>query len=166
MASCLPHQDFLQPLFARLRRHGLLDDGACEALAGAARGPRQFARGEFICSEGDRVEALPVLVDGLALGSRRLPDGAQQHVALHMPGDLLDQHGFVLDRVSLTVQAVVDCTVHTFPRATLRLTLAERPDLLALMRKRCSQATYAHGSSSSTRLLGWWFTSRVSTSAR
>ena len=133
MTSCLPHQDLLQPLFARLRRHGLLDDGACEALAGAARGPRQFARGEFICSEGDRVDALPVLVDGLALGSRRLPGGGQQHVALQAPGDLLDQHGFVLGRVSLTIQAIVDCTVQTFPRSALRLTLAERPDVLALM---------------------------------
>ena len=115
MASCRSHHDLLQPLFARLRRHGLLDDGACEALAAAAGGPRRFARGELICSEGDRVEALPVLIDGLALGSLRLPAGGQQHVALQVPGDLLDQHGFVLDRVSLTIQAVVDCTVHTSP---------------------------------------------------
>ena len=119
----------LAPFFARLTRHGGLGEACRAALVRAASGPRRLNKGDCTTGEGDEVHTLFVLSEGLALSSRRLPDGLQQHLAIQAPGEVLDLEGYVLERASVSTCALTRAAVMSFPRSELGGLMHDFPPL-------------------------------------
>jgi len=70
---------------------------------------------------------------GLACRYRALPSGERQLTAIHLPGDFVDLHSFLLKEMDHSVGALTDCTIITFPHERL-VKLTERfPHLTRLL---------------------------------
>ena len=125
----------LAPFFGRLSRHGGVGEACRAALIRVASGPRRLEKGDCTTREGEAVNALYVLSEGLTLGSRRLPDGLQQHLAIQAPGEVLDLEGYVLERASVSTCALTRAAVMAFPRGELTGLMQEFPVLARVLNR-------------------------------
>lgn len=100
-----------------------------DRLASMASRPRFYPKGEAVIREGDRVDGLNVLVDGVAHAVRAVSGGTQQTVALFVAGDILDAKAFVFDRSSVSIRAASAARVAHLPRQRLDPMLDESPSL-------------------------------------
>lgn len=121
--------------FARVERRLGLEPAVTRALAEAAGGPVKAAKGECVSQEGDPVGALVIVCGGLLLSSRRLHDGAQQHLALLTPGEFIDGHGFVLGRAGASTCALTPAQLVSVARGDLVEITSRHPSLEAALRR-------------------------------
>jgi len=90
-----------------------------DQLASVASPLKLWPKGDYLLREGAAVAALSILIDGVAQACRALPGGAQQTIALYVPGDILDAKGLVLDRSSVSIRAATPIRVAHIPRHRL-----------------------------------------------
>ena len=88
--------------------------------------------GADIVSDGERPSRSTLVVDGIAMRYKLLSDGARQITALHLPGDFVDLHSFLLKEMDHGVGAVSACRVATVPHETLLEISREHPHLSRL----------------------------------
>lgn len=96
-------------------------------------GERHFAAGEEIVREGARPKVSLLLTEGLAARFKVLEDGGRQIAALHVPGDFLDLHGFLLKVLAHGVLALSDCTLVQVEHEALRKLTQTSPHLTRLL---------------------------------
>jgi CRP-like cAMP-binding protein len=72
-----------------------------------------YAARQDILREGDRVNECHVILSGLAIRYKLLPDGERQIMAFLVPGDLCDAEVFILEQMDHSVAALTPtrCTV-------------------------------------------------------
>jgi CRP-like cAMP-binding protein len=83
--------------------------------------------------EGDRPSESTVLITGLAARYNVLKNGKRQITALHVPGDFVDLHGFLVKTMDHAVLAITPCQVGTVPHETLRQISENQPHLARLL---------------------------------
>ncbi|MDB5506807.1 MAG: Crp/Fnr family transcriptional regulator [Devosia sp.] len=76
-------------------------------------------RVDFI-REGDRPVASTLLVEGYAARYRMVESGARQITAIHVPGDFVDFHSFLMKEMDHGVATLTPCRVARVPHATLK----------------------------------------------
>lgn len=86
---------------------------------------QDYARGEDILSEGQKVEECHVLLSGLAARYKLLPDGERQIMAFLVPGDLCDAEVFILDEMDHGVAAISPTRCAVIPARTMKELLRE-----------------------------------------
>lgn len=86
---------------------------------------QDYARGEDILSEGQKVEECHVLLSGLAARYKLLPDGERQIMAFLVPGDLCDAEVFILDEMDHGVAAISPTKCAVIPARTMKELLRE-----------------------------------------
>jgi CRP-like cAMP-binding protein len=86
---------------------------------------QDYARGEDILSEGQKVEECHVLLSGLAARYKLLPDGERQIMAFLVPGDLCDAEVFILDEMDHGVAAISPTKCAIISARTMRELLRE-----------------------------------------
>lgn len=123
----------LAPFFTRLTAFGAVSAQDRALLSAQAGAVRLLERHEALFEEGDDATHLHILSRGLALSSRRLLDGQQQHMALCLPGEALDHEGFVLERAGASACALTDACVVAVPRRALAEAQARSPALAAAL---------------------------------
>ncbi|MCJ2110290.1 Crp/Fnr family transcriptional regulator [Methylobacterium sp. E-025] len=69
--------------------------------------------------EGDRPEAVLLVVEGLAYRYKILPDGKRQILGLLLPGDFCDLHVTILAQRDHSIGTFTPCEVASIPRATI-----------------------------------------------
>jgi CRP-like cAMP-binding protein len=69
--------------------------------------------------EGDRPTESSLLLDGFAARYKLLRNGRRQITALHIPGDFVDLHSFLLKKMDHGVVALTRCRVGLVPHSTL-----------------------------------------------
>ena len=104
-----------------------------EALADLPSRRVQFSNGDRIISEGPAPDESCLLIGGMAIRSHRI--GADRTVvsALHVCGDFLDLHAFLLSHLDHDVVALGPCEVEMVPADALRRVTEEHPHLTRML---------------------------------
>lgn len=104
-------------LAGRLRdRFDPADLAIIEGLMGE---PRQLADGTRLHARGDVTRVATILVEGFML-SRLYEAGKSHIVAIHVPGDFVDLHGFALERLDHDLTAAGPVRIAQVDRERLR----------------------------------------------
>lgn len=90
---------------------------------------RLVPAGDDIVRDGDRPTHSTLIVGGLAARYKVLKEGARQITALHLPGDFVDLHSFLLKEMDHGVGAISQCRVATVPHETLSRLSVSHPHL-------------------------------------
>lgn len=110
------------PLLMNLEQRDILSDEEKTMLQKAMTKERRFVKGEDLVSDGARPTVSTLLVEGLAGRYKLTEDGTRQITALHVPGDFVDLHAFLLKTMDHGIVALSPC----------RAAFAEHPDLKAI----------------------------------
>jgi CRP-like cAMP-binding protein len=86
---------------------------------------QNYAPDEDILLEDQPINECHVILSGLAIRYKLLPDGERQILAFLIPGDLCDAEVFVLDRMDHSVSAVAPTTCAVISAHTMRTLLRE-----------------------------------------
>jgi CRP-like cAMP-binding protein len=88
-----------------------------------------YAKGQMIVPEGTSPQESAVLLAGLAFRYKALPNGTRQIVSLHIPGDFVDLHSFVLRPIDHAIAAAVPSRVAKVPHERIAEVVAHYPRL-------------------------------------
>lgn len=89
--------------------------------------------GEDIVRDGDRPAQSTLVVSGVACRYKMLRGGERQITALHLTGDFVDLHSFLLKEMDHGVVAISTCRVATVPHETLTKISIQHPHLTRLL---------------------------------
>lgn len=104
-----------------------------QALSEAAGGTSTYEPGEEIVREGVPQTLSRLLVEGIVARMKLMADGRRQITELHIPGDFVDLHSFLLKRLDHDVVAVTRVRLLNFPHEGLRRITESRPHLTRLL---------------------------------
>lgn len=93
---------------------------------------RLVKAGDDIVREGDRPQQSTLVVGGVAARYKVLREGERQITALHLAGDFVDLHSFLLKEMDHGVTAISQCRVATVPHGTLATLSVSQPHLTRL----------------------------------
>lgn len=119
--------------FLQGRHREELTASECELLESSVGGLQRFDARTTIVHRLTRVDQCMLLVDGFICRYMDGLDGDRQLVALHVPGDFVDLHGFPMGQLDHDVATVTECTVATFPREVIAKLVAENFNLGRLL---------------------------------
>lgn len=94
---------------------------------------RLFDIDEDIVSEGARPQHSAVLLDGFAARYKYMADGTRQITALHVAGDFMDLHAFLLKTMDHGIIALSPCHVGFADHAALKEVTETQPHLSRLL---------------------------------
>ena len=123
----------VERLLLKLGAHDLVPEEEAAALAAAVRGMRDLPAGATLVAEGAAPDASTLLVEGLVARYKALPEGPRQILQIHVPGDLVDLHGFLLKQIDHDVGALTAVRVALVPHAGIRNLTETRPHLARLL---------------------------------
>jgi CRP-like cAMP-binding protein len=110
----------LEAFFNKLQRRDGLSEAEKQALIAAAGTEAEFSAGSDLVREGDWPGRSILILSGFATRYRVLKAGERQITAIHVPGDFVDLHSFVLKEMDHSVGALSHCRIRYFPHEGLR----------------------------------------------
>lgn len=123
----------LEPLFRRLEVRDKVSPEEKQALVDAAGTVETYPAGRDMVSEGDRPTHSILLISGITTRYNILATGQRQITALHVSGDFVDLHGFLLKKMDHSVGALTECRVLTFQHRELVRITENYPHLTRLL---------------------------------
>jgi CRP-like cAMP-binding protein len=121
------------PLILKLEQRDQLSDAEKRALENAISRVRVVEADEDVIREGDRPTESSLLLDGFAARYKIVSNGRRQISALHVAGDFLDLHSFLLKTMDHGVLALTTCRIANVPHATLEKITDEFPHLTRML---------------------------------
>lgn len=121
------------PLILKLDQRDRLSDDEKRALENAITRIRVVEADEDIVREGDRPAESCLLLDGFAARYKIVSNGRRQISALHVAGDFIDLHSFLLKTMDHGVSALTTCRIAHVPHATLEKITDEYPHLTRML---------------------------------
>ena len=94
---------------------------------------REHPAGRPIVRSGMTLSASTLLVDGLVCRYKDLADGQRQIMELHVIGDFLDLHSFLLKRLEHNVGSMTAVRMATVPHGAIRHITETQPHLTRLL---------------------------------
>jgi CRP-like cAMP-binding protein len=98
--------------------------------------PSQFATygpGQEVVAEGERPKASKLLVEGVCFRFNAFADGRRQINAIHIAGDFVDLHSFLIHKMDHGIAAATACTFAAVPHEALTRVTEEHPHLTRLL---------------------------------
>jgi CRP-like cAMP-binding protein len=123
----------LNPLLLKLEQRDQLSDDEKRVLEGAISRVRVIEADEDIVREGDQPTESILLLDGFAARYKIFSNGRRQITAIHVAGDFVDLHSFLLKTMDHGVLALTPCRIAAVPHATLEKITDEHPHLTRLL---------------------------------
>jgi CRP-like cAMP-binding protein len=123
----------LTPLFLKLQMHDVLSDHEKQLLASAISGQRRVSIGDDLVSEGSRPTVSTLMVEGFAARYKLTADGGRQITAIHVAGDFVDLHAFLLKQLDHGIIALSPCVVTMAQHTALREISEHAPHLTRLL---------------------------------
>jgi CRP-like cAMP-binding protein len=120
-------------LIRKLEQRDALSDEEKRALEGAVGRTREVQADEDIVREGDRPSDSTLLLEGFVARYKLLQNGKRQITALHVPGDFVDLHSFLLKTMDHSILALTPCRLVLFPHENLRRITETHPHLGRLL---------------------------------
>ena len=90
---------------------------------------RSYRAKQDLIKEGDRPQAVFLLLEGWACRYKIMPDGRRQIMAYLVPGDLCDVHIFILRQMDHSMALLSNARVAAIPRQQMITLFEERPNL-------------------------------------
>lgn len=123
----------LAPLYSRLAARDELSEKEREALRSIAGPPRTISAGTDMVVEGARATRSTLVTDGYCTRYRVMENGERQITSIHVPGDFVDLHSFLLKVMDHSVAALSTCTVAYFEHSDLEAITRQFPHLTRLL---------------------------------
>jgi CRP-like cAMP-binding protein len=120
-------------LIRKLEQYDRIPDAERQVLEQAGVRQRAVAKGEDLVREGDRPSESLFLITGFAARYNVLRNGKRQITALHVPGDFVDLHSFLVKTMDHGVMAIAPCTLGVVPHEALRAITETQPHLTRLL---------------------------------
>lgn len=119
--------------FRKLERSGPLDAEEKRALRATFFRIREGEIGEDLARQGARPPGCTMLLKGMLARYETLPDGARQILAIVLPGDIYDLHGFTISVMDHSVGALTPATVAVAPYEAVSALARAYPRLSTLL---------------------------------
>jgi len=116
-------------LLLKLRARDLVSGEEEEVLQASVAELHEFPAGRTIVRSGTTLSASTLLVDGIVCRYKDLADGQRQIMELHVAGDFVDLHGFLLKKLDHNVGAMTAVRVASVPHDALRGITETHPHL-------------------------------------
>ncbi|MBB6468761.1 Crp/Fnr family transcriptional regulator [Aminobacter carboxidus] len=124
----MPHSLVLQ-----LSKRDLITANEQQVLLNAFGRQLRFKAGAEIVADGSRPMTSLILSEGIVGRAKILANGTRQISALHVPGDFLDLHGFLLKTMAHGVVALTDCLISVVDHAVLKNITETAPHLSRML---------------------------------
>ncbi|AMK25474.1 Crp/Fnr family transcriptional regulator (plasmid) [Sphingobium sp. SJ10-10] len=119
--------------FLRNRRRDQLSDEDLAALEASIGHVRKAQARQIIARAGEPIRLSTYLMEGFICRYMDDRNGLRQLVAVHVPGDFVDLHGYPLGRLDHDVATLGVCKIALIPHEALDGLLVERPNLTKLL---------------------------------
>jgi CRP-like cAMP-binding protein len=123
----------IEHLIRKLETRDRLSDEEKDALARAVDRTASASRGQDLVVEGDRPRESTLLIDGFAGRYKILGSGKRQITAIHIAGDFVDLHSFLLKTMDHSIVALSPCKIALVPHENLRAITEKQPHLTRLL---------------------------------
>lgn len=117
------------PLIRKLEQSDVLSDEEKDVLERSFTRIRDFRADEDIVREGDRPTESCIILEGFAARYKVLPSGRRQISAIHISGDFVDLHSFLLKTMDHGVMTLAPTRCAFVPHANLKRITEEYPHL-------------------------------------
>jgi CRP-like cAMP-binding protein len=117
------------PLLLKLRARDIVNQEEEEVLRASVAEIREHPPGRPIVRLGTSLSASTLLIDGIVCRYKDLADGQRQIMDLHVAGDFVDLHGFLLKRIDHNVGPLTAVRVASIPHDALRGITETHPHL-------------------------------------
>lgn len=122
------------PIVRKLEIHAALGVRDRRVLERLCASPRPYRAGEDLIREGQRPDAVFVMIEGWAAAYKMLPNGQRQIMAYLLPGDTSDVFNHVLDVMDHSIGALGPCKVAVVPQAEFADVVASHPAISRAIR--------------------------------
>lgn len=126
-------EDAVDRLARRLSAREVLSDVEERTLRAAIAEMRSYAAGQVIVSAGVPMAHCTLLVSGIVGRFRDLDNGQRQIMELHIPGDFLDLHSFLLSKLEHDVGALTQVRLALVPHEAIRRITETQPHLTRML---------------------------------
>jgi CRP-like cAMP-binding protein len=120
-------------LVRRLEQLDPLTSEERQALIDAVAMEKAFPRGSEIVKQGSEPTVSCFLLEGFAGRQTFISDGREQITAIHIPGDFVDLHSFLLAGMDHSIVALSDCRVGMVPHTKLKAITDDHPHLTRVL---------------------------------
>lgn len=110
----MPHH-----LIRKLEHFTRLSGEDKQALEGLAQKVRVVAAHQDIIREGERPDYVKLILEGWACRYKQLEDGRRQIISFFVPGDLCDEHVYVLRKMDHSIASLTPLRFAQIPREAL-----------------------------------------------
>jgi CRP-like cAMP-binding protein len=122
-------RDFADKLLLKLRARDTVSGEEEAVLRDSFVDFREVGAGRTIVRSGVVLDESILLFEGLACRYKDLADGQRQIMELHVAGDFVDLHSFLLKRLEHNVGALTDVRLAAVPHDRLRYITEKHPHL-------------------------------------
>lgn len=133
MTKTEERQHLVDSLIRKLEQRDRLDADEKRILRNMVVRIKEFRADEDMVREGARPTDSTLLLEGFAARYKDLPNGKRQITALHVPGDFVDLHSFLLKTMDHGIMALSGCKTGAVPHETLREISERHPHLTRLL---------------------------------
>lgn len=123
----------IDSLLLNLQSHDVVSPHEVTLLRNLIWRDRRFKVDEEIVVEGSRPGYSTLLIDGFAARYKFLADGTRQITALHISGDFVDLHAFLLKTMDHGIVAMSQCHVAFVEHGDLKAITETQPHLSRLL---------------------------------
>ena len=116
-------------LLLKLRARDLVGREEEEVLRASVAELHEHPAGRTIVRHGTTLSASTLLIEGIVCRYKDLADGQRQIMELHVAGDFVDLHGFLLKQLDHNVGTMTEVRVATVPHDALRGITETHPHL-------------------------------------
>ena len=128
-----PAEDPIEGLARKLRLRDGLDNREAEVLRDAVERVAHAPAGQILVPAGQPLTHSTLVVEGLVARFKDLNDGPRQITEVHVPGDFVDLHGFLLKRLEHNVGALTPVKLAYVPHHALKRITEKEPHLARLL---------------------------------
>jgi len=123
----------LAPLLLKLRARDVIDSPEEQVLREAISEIREIPPGKVIVRDRTVLSESILLFEGMACRYKDLADGQRQILELHVSGDFVDLHGFLLKQLDHNVEAMTRVRIALVPHEALRHITETQPHLARIL---------------------------------
>jgi len=120
-------------LIQKLEQYDRVSDAERQVVVKAVARTRAVVEREDLVREGDRPSESLLLITGFASRYNVLRSGKRPITALHVPGDFVDLHSFLIKTMDHSIMAITPCTVGVVPHEALYAITETQPHLARLL---------------------------------
>lgn len=122
-----------ESLRLKFSRRDTLSDEEKQVLEDAVSRTKRYNARATIVLEKSEVSDSNLLLEGLVCRFQDTPEGLRQILAIHVPGDFVDLHSFLLKKLDHSIGALTPASIAVVPHENLRKITQTHPHLTRML---------------------------------